>query len=1633
MFYNRYISSQHNWSKNLSVSSKFTILLILSSRNMRPIKKNFQTSKTNSAKTYRHKTLSCSLQKGLFQTPDLKIQNSSPKTKIMFTQKEHSRSAQYHQFRFCRALLPINFPDGVSQASNCQRNRRKKENIQNNQIFKKKVKAKRKSVINKATKRKPLSVIETCSGRTRKGTFRGDKSKAGTVVEEAISHRKTLKGKSKTNIIKNSINKKIAEPKDSKFKKGLKQIKQDSNISGKLTNNVHTSTPKLMEAIKKIYKEKYLNTKGFKTSRPNDASYEYSTRSNKNLDLEHENAPAEENKVWEYPLKKPVVKKSENPKISRRKLSRSSCSKSKKDLGMDFLEIKPKKSAKPKKPNTKIKKNIKEHRIVNISVHKDKTRNEDCCSAYNYEVNENRTRTFEDYAKSKTKKSKAPVKKKIQKPNKTICKGIKTKRKFKEKSKLLKVKKGKLKLNKSCISKLCKAGSRTSRISDRSYNGPVQVNTSKNKRKRSGSISSNSNKDSKRTKSKSKGIKPASSMKMINVGNFEDGFEDEKPYEYVRFIIFRDNAQSSNYIKYKSFPSKFKRCREKSISELQFSLQQQIESIEGIEKSVQHSLKEKKIPLKKNLSKIKAKNSKNEGNRKLKRSKSSLSKSKVLSKNKTKARLGRHKRSKNGSKSSANLRSLSQKNESQGKRIEVAIPFQGIFMQDVSIESTPKLVNPQLTEQESIIIIQKWWRSVLSLRKANCISNLSKDHPPIKNLKRKKVKHSFSFGMDPNYTNITSNSNNSNAMFGCVTSKETPIFISQGFSEEYTNYKDKDGCKKTIISKGSESDLNPLLTEGTQEVRPEIDITSIEFNKEPQMRERSRPMAIEKPAVEEIFILNPTKQNSGHAPAKIDQSIKKREKSFDRNNNFSSSKVEISSEFQDSPLLKSKPEDKIESRLENIHDLAPMTLSRTMKRKLCKKRSKSLKEATPQMKGLLHEVMKDMVLELIDIEDFTSLRLNKSKNDIIPSPRIEANLLSSCSSEDMDNIVVNKLILDDSEDSMVHDQELKIEDLIQDLKDEHSNSPSECNYDLNFKGDSFMNLVESKNMSDSSGPSALFKNSFPDLNQPMIRDFLCKASFSNTELISQLPKINEELDRQYNTEGRKQSGDKSDRYNEKWCEAPKSSIENSEKSEKETCSNAMKAISEAKLTTERIKNLLNRSQNQLKNKDFEAISNYDSESSQSRISQLKEKIAREMSNSPLKPNLSIPGRIQNSPLKNQRNSDIEVKIITDLLIKNLISDCIKIPQRKSENEEIQPVIECALNLDLLEDEIPDQNVIVGPVGRRIIPDDLLERNCINIFQDFESIETQDLQKYDINSMMNPSTLEFDPYLLFEKSRSRKQKKELDQYLLEDFLDEVFNKICVRKDLFLIAFSQPTQNDPLICLEEIQNQARSKKVRDPRDYTLTDNLFKAACQAFIPSQDQCSICNTSMPIALLYGTQKDLCICNCNFQMNHDEFLDTTGYKEKISETSLKVSIYESSKLIHYKAIFDGINEAINSIRPMQNFKAHLPWSSMKVLPEYDITEVQRIYSKVKEILTSWSSSNAGPLPCSDCYTENDFNEELFTEMREQNLNLMLSEEVSNEASYKFYDIEETEVKIQLSKDIFDFLLSETVELLNLLE
>jgi len=197
-----------------------------------------------------------------------------------------------------------------------------------------------------------------------------------------------------------------------------------------------------------------------------------------------------------------------------------------------------------------------------------------------------------------------------------------------------------------------------------------------------------------------------------------------------------------------------------------------------------------------------------------------------------------------------------------------------------------------------------------------------------------------------------------------------------------------------------------------------------------------------------------------------------------------------------------------QSLLKDIQEIAPMTLHQTMKQKLRRKRSKSLMAFSPEMDGILKFVARDMTEAIIDKYDLYSLPERKPGDDLMFKPQIQAELLSPGTSDlDRSNIIVNELVLDDSEPSINMDSELKMEDLVIDPspKKAEDGKPKGSNYlDELIKTSDLIKLFSKKeieesflskneeNQDEKSKNSGIWQNPFQEFSQKKIQE-MCEG------------------------------------------------------------------------------------------------------------------------------------------------------------------------------------------------------------------------------------------------------------------------------------------------------------------------------------------------------------------------------------------------------------------------------------------------------------------------------------------------------------------------------------------------------------
>lgn len=103
----------------------------------------------------------------------------------------------------------------------------------------------------------------------------------------------------------------------------------------------------------------------------------------------------------------------------------------------------------------------------------------------------------------------------------------------------------------------------------------------------------------------------------------------------------------------------------------------------------------------------------------------------------------------------------------------------------------------------------------------------------------------------------------------------------------------------------------------------------------------------------------------------------------------------------------------------------------------------------------------------------------------------------------------------------------------------------------------------------------------------------------------------------------------------------------------------------------------------------------------------------------------------------------------------------------------------------------------------------------------------------------------------------------------------------------------------------------------------------------------------------------------------------------------------------------------------------MPWScSIRRLCSNDILNFEKVFNGIKDSLFKWGSSLVGTMPTLEYVSENHFDEELLSDIREKRLANLLSNEVhEHENKWLSYDFEEAQVKI----DITDMILEDMIE------
>jgi len=230
--------------------------------------------------------------------------------------------------------------------------------------------------------------------------------------------------------------------------------------------------------------------------------------------------------------------------------------------------------------------------------------------------------------------------------------------------------------------------------------------------------------------------------------------------------------------------------------------------------------------------------------------------------------------------------------------------------------------------------------------------------------------------------------------------------------------------------------------------------------------------------------------------------------------------------------------------------------------------------------------------------------------------------------------------------------------------------------------------------------------------------------------------------------------------------------------------------------------------------------------------------------------------------------------------------------------------------------------------------------------------------------------------------SKKQGIDTSIYQINKYLDELFNEVITTQGNQLITFiNQPVMEDPLEVLKQLQSSER--------------------------------VTQETVPILSL------------------ETYLELENKREgaKVDDEELQEFI-EECEHIHNKAIFDAVNETLDCMRPYA-IKGHsLPW--MRTFSS-KFSSLPSIIKNVKEQVLSWAKVEAGTLPQLEFIVNNRFDEGQFLEKREKKekrlVSLLAQEIKESENKWLNYELEITEVEIDISDMVIDYLVNEIVDIL----
>ena len=133
-----------------------------------------------------------------------------------------------------------------------------------------------------------------------------------------------------------------------------------------------------------------------------------------------------------------------------------------------------------------------------------------------------------------------------------------------------------------------------------------------------------------------------------------------------------------------------------------------------------------------------------------------------------------------------------------------------------------------------------------------------------------------------------------------------------------------------------------------------------------------------------------------------------------------------------------------------------------------------------------------------------------------------------------------------------------------------------------------------------------------------------------------------------------------------------------------------------------------------------------------------------------------------------------------------------------------------------------------------------------------------------------------------------------------------------------------------------------------------------------------------------------------------------------------------SRQVYLQMIFDCVNESLNYLRPFGTRGLPDPWSCVSSTL-FGEGQLNVVFEKIQKLIARWVEVRAGSYPGDDIKDD----EEKLQKLREERLSLLLTQNISDdEKKWIEYEEEETQVKIEMADQVFDFLLSEALILIN---